>query len=249
MGAQRETNYKQQSNMCVLPLDSLTITPTLTPLQNPGGTLAPTGGYVIGKRHYVEAAFKRLSAPGVEGGATLGKTRWILQGLFMAPAVVGESLKGAMLLAEVMGTRFGLPCNPAPGTPRTDIIQAVQVGSRDRVIQFCQQVQRLSPIGAYIQPTAGISPGYGDEVVFAVGTFVDGSTLELSADGPLREPYTVFSQGCTHWTHWALVLEAALVRMGFCQVESSRGTTVDSGALAETVGAITAAANIRASKG
>jgi len=227
----------------VLSLDSLIITPTPTPLQNPGGTLAPTGGYVIGKRHYVEAAFKRLSAPGVEGGATLGKTRWILQGLFMAPAVVGESLKGAMLLAEVMGTRFGLPCNPAPGTPRTDIIQAVQVGSRDRVIQFCQQVQRLSPISAYIQPTAGISPGYGDEVVFAVGTFVDGSTLELSADGPLREPYTVFSQGCTHWTHWALVLEAALVRMGFCHVGSTPGTTIDAGALVETVGS-----NIKANK-
>lgn len=204
---------------------------------------------MIGKRHYVEAAFKRLSAPGVEGGATLGKTRWILQGLFMAPAVVGESLKGAMLLAEVMGTRFDLPCNPAPGTPRTDIIQAVQVGNRDRVIQFCQQVQRLSPIGAYIQPTAGISPGYGDEVVFAVGTFVDGSTLELSADGPLREPYTVFSQGCTHWTHWALVLEVALVRMGFCHIKSRPGATVDAGALVETVGSSSAAAKIRASKG
>lgn len=153
----------------------------------------------------------------MEGGATLGQNRWLLQGLFMAPSVVGESLKGAMLLAEVMGSGFGLPCNPAPGTYRTDIIQAVQVGSRDRVLQFCHQVQRLSPIGAYIRPTAGVSPGYGDEVVFAVGTFVDGSTLELSADGPLREPFTVFSQGCIHWTHWALVLEEALVQMGFCK--------------------------------
>ena len=179
--------------------------------------MAPTGGYVIGRRHYVDAAFKRLSAPGVEGGATLGQTRWYLQGLFMAPGVVGESLKGAMLLAEVLGGGFGLPCNPGPGEARTDIIQAVQVGTRDRVLQFCQQVQKLSPIGAYIQPTAGITPGYGDEVVFAVGTFVDGSTLELSADGPLREPYTVFSQGCAHWTHWALVIEEALVEMGFCK--------------------------------
>eukprot|EP00624_Nannochloropsis_granulata_P000123 evm.model.NODE_1045_length_14960_cov_20.819118.1 len=213
-------------------------------IKNPGGTLAPTGGYVIGKQYYVDAAFKRLSAPGVEGGATLGKTRWILQGLFMAPAVVGESLKGAMLLAEVMGTRFGLPCNPAPGTSRTDIIQAVQVGSRDRVIQFCQQVQRLSPIGAYIQPTAGISPGYGDEVVFAVGTFVDGSTLELSADGPLREPYTVFSQGCTHWTHWALVLEAALVRMGFCMAECNSEGKDDAETLGERVSATTVTAKV-----
>ena len=179
---------------------------------------------MIGKRHYVEAAFKRLSAPGVEGGATLGKTRWFLQGLFMAPAIVGESLKGAMLLAEVLGARFGLPCNPPAGAPRTDIIQAVQVGSRDRVLQFCREVQKLSPIGAYIQPTAGITPGYGDEVVFAVGTFVDGSTLELSADGPLREPYTVFSQGCTHWTHWSLVLEEAIVEMGFVKGEGGEQT-------------------------
>ena len=113
-----------------------------------------------------------------------------------------------------VGTRtdetLGYECNPVATARRTDIIQAVQLRSRAKVLAFCAAVQRCSPVGAHITPVAGVTPGYGDEVVFADGTFIDGSTLELSADGPLREPYCVYMQGGTHWTHWAIVLREAL---------------------------------------
>jgi len=209
-----------------------------------GGTLARTGGYVAGKVPLVQAAARRLAAPGVGGGATLGQNKWILQGLFQAPGTVGESVKGALLLAQVLGKHFGFPCNPPPMAalatsqeattleadgsnspstagstlqvekeklrPRTDIVQAVQLGGRQELIAFCEAMQRHSPVGSYIRPTPGVTPGYGGEVIFADGSFVDGATAELSCDGPLREPYTVFVQGGTHHMHWALVLEAVV---------------------------------------
>jgi cystathionine beta-lyase family protein involved in aluminum resistance len=184
-------------------------------IKNLGGTLAPCGGYIAGRRDLVAAATVHLSAPGVDGGATFNQYRSLFQGLFMAPAIVGESLKGAELVAEVMQNRLGYPCNPPPGSLRTDIIQAVQLGSRKKLISFCEAVQKRSPVGAHIRPVPGMTPGYGDEVIFADGTFIDGSTLELSCDGPLREPFVAFSQGATHWTHWALVLEEALSRPSF----------------------------------
>ena len=115
---------------------------------------------------------------------------------------------------------LGFQCNPPPGSHRTDIIQAVRLESRQRLISFCEGVQKKSPVGAYIRPIPGMSSGYGSEVIFADGTFIDGSTLELSADGPLREPYVVFSQGCTHWTHWAIVLEEILRRPAFQEKQS-----------------------------
>lgn len=191
-------------------------------IKNPGGTLALTGGYVAGRAALVQAASNRLSAPGVEGGATLGQNRALLQGLFHAPQVVGEALKGAHLAAQTLGAR-GYACNPPPLAPaaahdmavaalaaRADIVQAIRLGSRERLIAFCEVVQRFSPISAHVRPVAGTTPGYGDPVVFADGTFVDGSTAELTADGPLREPFVVYMQGGTHWTHWALVLDAFL---------------------------------------
>ncbi len=186
-------------------------------IKNLGGTLAPCGGYIAGKKEFVDAATVHLSAPGVDGGATFNQYRYLFQGLFMAPAIVGESLKGAELVAEVMQNKLGFPCNPPPGSYRTDIIQAVQLGSRQKLISFCESVQKKSPVGAYIRPVPGQSPGYGDEVIFADGTFIDGSTLELSADGPLREPFVAFTQGCTHWTHWALVLEETLRNKKFLE--------------------------------
>ena len=181
-------------------------------IKNPGGTLAPSGGYIIGKAVYVKAARHRLSAPGVDGGATLGKTRLLYQGLFNAPMVVGEACKGAALVTEVFDG-LGYETNPRQGELRTDIICAARLLSRENLLAFCEAVQLLSPVGSYIKPTPGMTVGYGDEVVFADGTFIDGSTLELSADGPLREPYVAFCQGGTHWTHWALVLEQALQGM------------------------------------
>ncbi|KAG5190952.1 aluminum resistance protein [Tribonema minus] len=188
-------------------------------IKNPGGTIARSGGYIAGKKALVRAAANRLAAPGVAGGATLGQNRNLYQGLFMASGVVGESLKGANLVAEVLGNGYQLPTNPAPGAARTDIIQAVQLGTRERTVAFCKVVQKLSPVNAYYRPEPGKTPGYGDEVIFADGTFTDGSTLELSADGPLREPYAVYAQGCTHWTHWAIILEEALVQMGLARAE------------------------------
>jgi cystathionine beta-lyase family protein involved in aluminum resistance len=185
-------------------------------IKNLGGTLAPSGGYVAGKAELVAACATQLSAPGVEGGATFNQYRKLFQGLFMAPSVVGESLKGAEMLAYAMG-ELGFECNPRAGSPRTDIIQAVRLRDRAKLIAFCETVQRNSPVGAHIRPIPGQTAGYGDEVIFADGTFIDGSTLELSADGPLREPFVAFSQGCTHWTHWAIVLEELLQRKEFTQ--------------------------------
>ena len=184
-------------------------------IKNLGGTLAPCGGYVAGTRALVDAATVHLSAPGVDGGATFGQYKNLFQGLFFAPGIVGESLKGAELVADVMQNKLGYPCNPPPGGHRTDIIQAVQLGSRKKLVSFCEAVQKRSPVGAHIRPIPGQSPGYGDEVIFADGTFVDGSTLELSCDGPLREPFVAYTQGCTHWTHWSLVLMEALKRPAF----------------------------------
>ena len=178
-------------------------------IKNPGGTLAPAGGYVAGRKDLVDAAARRLSCPGVEGGATLGVNLALFQGLFHAPSTVGESLKGAHLVAHVMNA-LGYTCHPPASAARTDIVQAVELRDAARLVAFCRAVQRLSPVGSAVVPEPGQTSGYADDVVFADGTFIDGSTLELSADGPLREPYAVYLQGCTHWTHWAIVLEEAV---------------------------------------
>ncbi|KAF8660151.1 hypothetical protein HU200_057712 [Digitaria exilis] len=181
-------------------------------IKNPGGTIAPCGGYVAGKKHLVEAAAARLSAPGlgVEFGSTPGHVmRALFQGLFLAPQMVGEAVKGGLLVAEVMSTK-GYRVQPLPRAPRHDIVQAVELGNRERLIAFCEVVQQTCPVGSFIKPTAGETPGYASEVIFADGTFIDGSTSELSCDGPLRDPYAVFCQGGTHWTQWALVLTEVL---------------------------------------
>lgn len=132
-------------------------------------------------------------------------------GLFLAPQMVGEALKGGRLVARVMADA-GYTVIPAPSTPlaRPSFITAVRLGSRARMVAFCRAVQRCCPVGSYVQPVPGVTPGYGDEVIFADGTFIDGSTSELSADGPLREPFVVYCQGGTHWTHWAYAMEAVL---------------------------------------
>ncbi|XP_078175838.1 uncharacterized protein LOC144569385 isoform X2 [Carex rostrata] len=181
-------------------------------IKNPGGTIAPCGGYIAGRKGLVEAAAARLSAPGlgVDCGSTPGHVmRSLFQGLFLSPQMVGEALKGGLLIAEVMAAR-GYQVQPHSLGTRHDVVQAVQLGSRDKLIKFCEAVQRSCPIGSFIKPTAGSTPGYASEVIFADGTFVDGSTSELSCDGPLREPYAVFCQGGTHWTQWAHVLGEVL---------------------------------------
>ena len=183
-------------------------------IKNPGGTIVTAGGYVAGKKELVEMAACRLTAPGIgsSSGATLDQNRLMYQGLFLAPGMVGEALKGSHLIAYVF-EQLGYPVNPSPFAPRRDIIQAIQLGSRSKLIAFCKAIQQHSPVDSYVEPVPGEMPGYESQLVMAGGTFVDGSTSEFSADGPLREPYIAFCQGGTHWTHIAIALEAAIVAM------------------------------------
>lgn len=181
-------------------------------IKNPGGTIAPCGGYIAGKKKWVEAAAARLSAPGlgIDCGSTPGDVmRAYFQGLFLSPQMVGEAIKGAFLIAEVMASK-GYKVQPLPRVTRHDTVQAVQLGSRELLLAFCEAVQRSSPVASYTKPVAGSTPGYASEVIFADGTFIDGSTSELSCDGPLREPFAVYCQGGTHWTQWGLVLGEVL---------------------------------------
>ncbi len=184
-------------------------------MKNPGGTLVPTGGYLAGRAPLVEAAACRLTAPGIgsSGGATLDQNRLLFQGLFLAPQMVGEAMKGNHLAGYVF-RELGYPVNPAPELPRRDVIQAIQLGSPEKLQAFCRALQAWSPISAYLDPVPAAMPGYESQLVMAGGSFIDGSTSELSADGPLREPYVVFLQGGTHWTHVALALEAILAAVG-----------------------------------
>jgi cystathionine beta-lyase family protein involved in aluminum resistance len=162
----------------------------------------------------------RLTAPGIgsEGGATFDQNRLLFQGLFLAPQMVGEAMKGNHLVAQVF-QGLGYPVNPLPTAPRHDVIQAIKLGSPEKVIAFCHAIQQYSPIGSYLSPVPANMPGYESELVMAGGTFIDGSTSEFSADGPLREPYVVFCQGGTHWTHVAIALEAAIEAVGKCGTE------------------------------
>jgi len=180
-------------------------------IKNPGGTIATAGGYLAGRKDLVEAACCRLTAPGLgsEGGATFDQNRLLFQGLFLAPQMVGEAIKGTHLISHVFH-QLGYPVNPLPETPRRDVIQAIELGSQDKLLAFCRALQKHSPVGSYLDPVPAKMPGYESQLVMAGGTFIDGSTSELSADGPLREPYLVFMQGGTHWTHCAIALEAIL---------------------------------------
>jgi cystathionine beta-lyase family protein involved in aluminum resistance len=184
-------------------------------IKNPGGTIVTAGGYVAGRADLVEAAACRLTAPGIgsSGGATLDQNRLLFQGLFLAPQMVGEAIKGSHLIAYVFD-KLGYPVNPPPFVPRRDTIQGIQLGSAEKLIAFCQVIQQYSPIDSYVVPIPAPMPGYESQLVMAGGTFIDGSTSEFSADGPLREPYIVFCQGGTHWTHIAIALEAAIEGIG-----------------------------------
>lgn len=184
-------------------------------IKNPGGTIATAGGYIAGRADLVEASCYRLTSPGIgsHGGATFDQHRLLFQGLFLAPQMVGEAMKGNHLTALVF-EQLGYPVNPLPEAPRRDVIQAIKLGTPDKLKAFCRAIQQNSPVGAYLDPVPGEMPGYESELVMAGGTFIDGSTSEFSADGPLREPYVAFCQGGTHWTHVAIALESALQSIG-----------------------------------
>jgi len=184
-------------------------------IKNPGGTLAPTGGYLAGRADLVAAAACRLTAPGIgtSGGSSLHQNRLLYQGLFLAPQMVGEAMKGNSLLAHTF-SQLGYAVTPGPADPQRDVIQAIRLGSKAKLVAFCRAVQQHSPVDAYVDPVPAPMPGYDSDLVMAGGTFIDGSTAELSADGPLRPPYVVYCQGGTHWTHVALAAEAAAAAVG-----------------------------------
>ena len=180
-------------------------------IKNLGGTIAPAGGYVAGRASLVEQACCRLTAPGIgsEGGSGFDLHRLLLQGLFLAPQMVAEALIGADLVAAVFAD-LGYPVQPSAGEPRSDLIQAVQIGDPDALKLICRAFQGISPIGSYLDPVPAPMPGYASDLVMAGGTFIDGSTSEFSADAPLREPFNLYVQGGTHRAHVELALIRAL---------------------------------------
>lgn len=171
-------------------------------IKNPGGGLAPAGGYIVGKREYVEQAAFRLTAPGLgmEVGASLGVNQSFFQGLFLAPTVTASALKAAVFSAHVF-ENAGFRAIPSKDEPRFDIIQAVELKSAEGLIAFCTGIQAAAPVDSYVVPEPWAMPGYDCDVIMAAGAFVQGSSIELSADGPLREPYYVFFQGGLTWYH------------------------------------------------
>ena len=165
-------------------------------IKNPGGGLAPTGGYVVGKADLVERAAMRLTTPGIGGecGATLGNNRLLFQGLFMAPHIVAQALKTATFCSAMM-SKIGFETSPAPDEVRSDIIQMVTLKTADNMKKFCKGIQSGAPVDSYVTPEPWQMPGYNCPVIMAAGAFVQGSSIELSADGPMKEPYIAYMQG------------------------------------------------------
>lgn len=183
-------------------------------IKNPGGGLAPCGGYIAGKKECVEQAACRLSSPGLgkEVGATLGVNQSFYQGLFLSPVVVAGALKGAIFAANVY-EKAGFVVRPDGSEPRYDIIQAVELGSADGLLAFCKGIQAAAPVDSFVTPEPWPMPGYDSDVIMAAGAFVQGSSIELSADGPLKEPYSVFFQGGLTWYHAKLGIMMSVQKM------------------------------------
>ena len=165
-------------------------------IKNPGGGIAPTGGYIVGRAELVDMAANRLTAPGIGGrvGATMDFNRLFLQGIFLAPHVVCESLKGVVFTSALF-EKLGYEVSPKYNDHRSDIIQGIRFRDKEKMVAFCRGLQKGSPLDGHITPEPAAMPGYSDRVVMAGGTFIAGSTIELSADGPLREPYAIYMQG------------------------------------------------------
>lgn len=180
-------------------------------IKNPGGGIVEAGGYIAGKAKYVDKSANRLTAPGIgcEGGAMFNQHRLIFQGLFMSPSVVSEAVKGAVLAAKVFD-EIGYNSSPKYNEKRTDIIQNITFNSPEPLEQFCRTIQSLSPVNGYVTPIPEYIPGYEDQVIMAGGTFIEGSTIELSADGPMREPYVAYMQGGLNYAHVKIALRKIL---------------------------------------
>lgn len=183
-------------------------------IKNPGGGIVEAGGYIAGKELYVERAANRLTAPGIgsEGGAMFNQHRLMFQGLFMAPSIVSEAVKGAILAAKVFED-IGFNSAPRFDEKRTDIIQNIIFGKPEHLEEFCRTIQSLSPVNGYVTPIPEYIPGYEDQVIMAGGTFIEGSTIELSADGPMRAPYVAYLQGGLNYAHVKICLEEMIKKI------------------------------------
>ena len=183
-------------------------------IKNPGGGLAPIGGYIAGTKACIERAAYRLTAPGLgkEVGATLGITQSLFQGLFMAPTVVNSALKGAVFAANLYEA-LGFAVVPDGREPRYDIIQAIEFGTPEGVVAFCKGIQAAAPVDSYVTPEPWAMPGYDSDVIMAAGAFVQGSSIELSADGPIKPPYAVYFQGGLTWYHAKLGILMSLQKL------------------------------------
>lgn len=183
-------------------------------IKNPGGGLAPIGGYLVGKRECIEQAACRLTSPGLgkEVGASLGVIQSFYQGLFLAPTVTAGALKSAIFAANIY-EKLGFPVIPTGAEPRHDIIQAVTLRSPERLIAFCKGIQAAAPVDSHVTPEPWDMPGYDSPVIMAAGAFVQGSSIELSADGPLRDPYAVYFQGGLTWYHGKLGILMSLQKL------------------------------------
>ncbi|MBP3924621.1 methionine gamma-lyase family protein [bacterium] len=183
-------------------------------IKNPGGGIVEAGGYIAGKARLVDRAANRLTAPGIgsEGGAMFNQHRLIFQGLFMAPSVVSEAVKGAVLAAKIFD-KIGFDSSPKYNEKRTDIIQNITFNAPEPLEHFCRTIQSLSPVNGYVTPIPEYVPGYEDEVIMAGGTFIEGSTIELSADGPMRPPYVAYMQGGLNYAHVKIALRKIIEKI------------------------------------
>ena len=183
-------------------------------IKNPGGGLAPIGGYICGTQECVDQCAYRLTAPGLgaELGATLGLMQSFFQGFFLAPTVTASAVKGAIFAAGVY-EKLGYRCVPSSAETRHDIIQAIELRSKEAMVAFCKGVQSAAPVDSYVTPEPYPMPGYDSEVIMAAGAFVQGSSIELSADGPIREPYAIYYQGGLTWAHAKLGILMSLQKM------------------------------------
>lgn len=180
-------------------------------IKNPGGGIVKTGGYIVGKEKWVEACSYRLTSPGIgaEAGASLYSLLEMYQGFFLAPHVVAQSLKGAVFTAAML-ERLGMNSYPKWDAKRTDLIQSVQFDDRDKMVAFCQAIQFASPINSHVTPYPSYMPGYEDDVIMAAGTFIQGASIELTADGPTRPPYVAYVQGGLTYSHVKMAICSAI---------------------------------------
>jgi len=180
-------------------------------IKNPGGGIAKTGGYLVGKKDLIEKCAYRLTTPGVgaEGGAMLGNVYDMLQGFFLAPHVVSQAIQGAVFTSALLA-EYNIDSTPKWNDPRTDLIQLVELEEKEAMITFAQAIQRFSPVDAFVAPVPAYMPGYEDDIIMAAGTFVQGASIELSADGPLREPFSLYVQGGLTYEHVKIAVANAV---------------------------------------